>query len=270
MMRKRVLSATVLLAIVFVVVWYGGPAFSIVLAAFAALGALEFFGMVNLPKRHPLTIFGLIWVLLFILVAHFEEDYTPLLLAAAVGFSLMWLLFRPNIKEASLYWAWTLAGIIYVGWMLSHFIPLRALDGVSGIDIGRDWVLFALFTNIATDVAAFFVGRAWGKHNLATTISAKKTWEGTIAGFVAAIATAAIMVAVLPNLEVHYWQAVSLGALVGIFAQLGDLSESILKRSAGRKDSGTLVPGHGGILDRMDSIIFTVVVVYYYVTYVIM
>ena len=270
MMLKRVLSSTVLLAVVFVVVWYGVPAFSIVLAVFAALGALEFFGMANLPRLHPLTIIGLLWVLLFILVAHFEEDYTPLLLAAAVGFTLMWLLFRPNIKEASLYWAWTLAGIIYIGWMLSHFIPLRELEGIAGTDLGRDWVFFALFTNIAVDTTAFFIGRTWGRHYLATRISAKKTWEGTIAGFLAAIAAAIVLVTILPNLDVPYWQAAVLGILVGIFAQLGDLSESILKRSAGRKDSGTIVPGHGGILDRMDSIIFTVVVVYYYVIYVIM
>jgi len=270
MMLKRVLSATVLLVVVFVVVWYGGPAFSIVLAVLAALGALEFFNMANLPWRHPLTIFGLVWVMLFILIAHFDEDYTPLLLAAAVGFSLMWLLFRPNIKEASLYWAWTLAGIIYIGWMLSHFIPLRQLEGISGTDLGRDWVLFALFTNVAVDTTAFFIGRAWGRHYLATDISAKKTWEGTIAGFLAAIAASIVLVTILPNLDVPYWQAAVLGILVGVFAQLGDLSESILKRSAGRKDSGTIVPGHGGILDRMDSVIFTVVVVYYYVIYVIM
>jgi len=270
-MRKRWLSALVLFAIVFVAVWFDSPAYSVVLAVFATLGALEFFGMAGLPRYHPLTIFGLVWVLLFILVAHFEGNYTPLLLASAVGFSLIWLIFSTSVKDAAVYWAWTLAGIIYIGWMLSHFIPLRQLDSAGGADIGRDWVLFALFTNIAVDTAAFFVGRAWGRHRLAVTISAKKTWEGAVAGFAAAIATALVLTVILPNLaNVPYWQAAILGALVGVFAQLGDLAESLLKRSAGLKDSGTMVPGHGGLLDRMDSIIFTVVVVYYYVTFVIM
>lgn len=270
-MRKRWLSALVLFAIVFVAVWFDSPAYSVVLAVFATLGALEFFGMAGLPRYHPLTIFGLVWVLLFILVAHFEGTYTPLLLASAVGFSLIWLIFSTSVKDAAVYWAWTLAGIIYIGWMMSHFIPLRQLDSAGGADIGRDWVLFALFTNIAVDTAAFFVGRAWGKHRLAVTISAKKTWEGAVAGFAAAIATALVLTVILPNLtDVPYWQAAILGTLVGIFAQLGDLAESLLKRSAGLKDSGTMVPGHGGLLDRMDSIIFTVVVVYYYVTFVIM
>jgi len=270
-MRKRWLSALVLFAIVFVAVWFDSPAYSVVLAVFATLGALEFFGMAGLPRYHPLTIFGLVWVLLFILVAHFEGNYTPLLLASAVGFSLIWLIFSTSVKDAAVYWAWTLAGIIYIGWMMSHFIPLRQLDSAGGADIGRDWVLFALFTNIAVDTTAFFVGRAWGRHRLAVTISAKKTWEGAVAGFVAAIATALVLTVILPNLaDVPYWQAAILGALVGIFAQLGDLAESLLKRSVGLKDSGTIVPGHGGLLDRMDSIIFTVVVVYYYVTFVIM
>jgi len=270
-MRKRWLSALVLFAIVFVAVWFDSPAYSVVLAVFATLGALEFFGMAGLPRYHPLTIFGLVWVLLFILVAHFEGNYTPLLLASAVGFSLIWLIFSTSVKDAAVYWAWTLAGIIYIGWMMSHFIPLRQLDSAGGTDIGRDWVLFALFTNIAVDTAAFFVGRAWGRHRLAVTISAKKTWEGAVAGFAAAIATALVLTVILPNLaNVPYWQAAVLGTLVGVFAQLGDLAESLLKRSAGLKDSGTMVPGHGGLLDRMDSIIFTVVVVYYYVTFVIM
>jgi phosphatidate cytidylyltransferase len=271
MMLKRWLSALVLLAIVFVAVWFDSPAYSVVLAVFATLAALEFFDMAGLPRYHPLTIFGLVWVLLFILVAHFEGNYPPLLLASAVGFSLIWLIFSTSVKDAAVYWAWTLAGIIYIGWMLSHFIPLRQLEITTGeTNLGRDWVLFALFANIAVDTAAFFVGRAWGRHRLAINISAGKTWEGSIAGFVAGIAAALVLVVILPNLsDVPYWQAAILGALVGVFAQLGDLAESLLKRSAGLKDSGTMVPGHGGLLDRMDSLLFSVVVVYYYVIYVV-
>ncbi len=263
MIRQRVLSALVLLPLIFLVIWFGGPAYSLLVAAVAALGALEFYGMMGLSRRHPLTLFGLVWVLLFILVAHFEESYTAPLLTSVVAFSLIWLLFRSPVKDAATNWAWTLAGIIYIGWLMSHFIPLRELEG------GREWVLFVVLATFAADTAAFFIGRAWGRHSLAAEISSGKTWEGAVGGFLGAIAASLILVLLL-GLPIPYWQTVILGALIGIVAPLGDLAESMLKRSTGLKDSGTLIPGHGGLLDRLDSILFTVVVVYYYVIWVIM
>jgi len=281
MIRQRVLSALVLISIIIVGVWFGGPegpaypAFSLLVAVAAALGALEFYGILGLSRRHPLTIFGLIWVLLFVLVAHFEGAYTAPLLTSAVVFSLVWLLLRSPVKGASINWVWTLAGIIYIGFMLSHFIPLRGLE-VEGLEVGRDWVLFALFATFAADSSAFFAGRLWGSHSLAPAISPGKTWEGAIGGFLGAIAAALILIAIFRTLSfpywlsIPYWQGIVLGVLIGIFAQLGDLSESMLKRSAAVKESGKLIPGHGGILDRLDSIVFTVVVVYYYVIWVIM
>jgi phosphatidate cytidylyltransferase len=265
MMLKRWISALVLLAIVFVVIWFGDPAFSIFIAVAAALAVLEFYGMRGLPKKHILTILGLIGVLAFMAIAHIDCSYAKPALTAVVALPLIWLLVRPPARDTAFKLAWALTGVIYIGWMLSHFIPLRELAA------GRDWVFLALFTNIATDTTAFFVGSAWGRRHLAPKISAGKTWEGTVAGFLAAIAAAVLMAAVLPGLEaVPYWQAVVLGILIGIFAQLGDLTESMFKRSAGLKDSGTMIPGHGGILDRLDSILFTGVVTYYYVIFVVM
>ena len=268
MIRQRVLSALVLIPIIFVAVWFGGPFYYLVVAVVAALGALEFFGIRGLSYRHPLTLFGLLCVLLLIVSTYykdpetFEDPYTAPILAGAVVLSFVWLLFRPPVEIAFINWVWTLAGIIYIGWMLSHFIPLRELDD------GRDWVLFLLFSTFATDTAAFFCGRAWGKRSLAPAISPGKTWEGALGGFMAAIAASLILATIL-SLPIPYWQVTILGALIGVFAQLGDLTESMLKRSTGVKESGTLIPGHGGILDRLDSILFTVVVAYYYVIWVV-
>lgn len=268
MTKKRVLSALVALPIIFVVVWFGEPhtwhfyLFSILVAAVAAVGALEFYSISGLSRRDPITIFGLIWTLLFILMAHFEVPYLAPLLTSAVVFSLVVVLRSPT-ERAFINWAWTLAGVLYLGWMLSHLIPLRGLEG------GRDWVLLAIFATFAADTAAFFCGRSWGRHSLASAISPGKTWEGSIAGFLGAIAAALILALILPGISIPYWQVIILGALIGIFAQLGDLGESMLKRSAGVKDSGRLLPGHGGILDRLDSIVFTVVVVYYYVIWLV-
>ena len=117
------------------------------------------------------------------------------------------------------------------------------------------------------------MGRAWGKRHLAPTISPKKTWEGAIGGFVATPAAAVIIYALLNvadlSLPTGYTQIVLLGCLVGVVAQLGDLLESWLKRRAGVKDSGSLLPGHGGILDRIDSLVITGAVIYYYVVWVV-
>ncbi|MDY6917757.1 MAG: CDP-archaeol synthase [Chloroflexota bacterium] len=261
MIKQRLLTALVLLPLI-VIIWFGGPAYSLTVAVAAALGLLEFFHMKGFSWRHPLTLFGLLWVLLLILAAHFATTYSLLVLSAAVVFSLVWVVSRSSVEQASHDWAWTLAGIIYVGWMLSYFIPLRALEG------GRDWVFVALFATFAVDTSAFFIGRAWGRHPLAPRVSPGKTWEGTIGGFLAAIAACLILAAVLPSVAVG-WKVAVLGVLIGVFAQLGDLAESMLKRSAGVKDASRLMPGHGGLLDRLDSIIFSVVVVYYYVLWVV-
>jgi len=127
---------------------------------------------------------------------------------------------------------------------------------------GRDWVLLALFATFAVDTTAYFIGRAWGRHKMAPTISPGKTWEGAVGGLVGAI-VAVIALALLLDIDISYSEMVILGFLIAVFAQLGDLAESKLKRSMGVKEAGNLIPGHGGILDRLDSIVFTGVVVYY-------
>jgi phosphatidate cytidylyltransferase len=208
---------------------------------------------------------GTIGVILFIITAHFDiNTYTAPLLTAVVVIPLIWLIIRSDIKNAITHWAWLLAGVLYIGWMLSHFIPLRGIEGS-----GRDWTLLTIIACVASDSFAFHIGIRWGKHRMPTKISPSKTWEGTAAGFVGAVAATMILAATLPQLDVPVWQSAILGVLIGVFAPLGDLAESLLKRGAGVKDAGKWLPGHGGILDRIDSILFTVVVVYYFVTWVV-
>jgi phosphatidate cytidylyltransferase len=264
MMLKRWLTGLFLAAIVFAVVWFGDPAFSIFIAVIAFLGACEFFPLIGVPRKHPVTIFGVIGVLLFIGLAQFEMKYTAQLLTAMVILPLIWLVFQRDIKHAAVNWAWLIVGILYLGWMLSHFVQLRLIENT-----GRDLVLLAVIGNIASDTIAFQCGLKWGRHRMAPNISPAKSWEGAIAGFLGAVAVVIILGTFLPTLNLPYWQSAVLGVLIGIFAPLGDLAESLLKRSTGVKDSGNCVPGHGGMLDRLDSMLFTVVVVYYFVTWVI-
>ena len=175
---------------------------------------------------------------------------------------LIWLLLRSQKETAFTSWAWTIAGILYVGWLLSYLVALR------GLDAGREWVFLALFTTFGSDTAAFFVGRALGRHRLALHISPGKTWEGAVGGVLGAIIVSLVLVIPL-GLPLSYGQAILLGLIVSIFGQLGDLVESLLKRNMGVKESGRLIPGHGGVLDRMDSLVLAGIVVYYYVIWVI-
>ena len=272
MLKKRVITALLGIPLLITIIWFGGElGFTILVAIWGLLAAFEFYRMVAASKVPPLTCFGLVWTLFFILSRdsnllsllepHFNLNLlTPLLLTSTVILSLSWLLLRRQKEGAFIGWAWTIGGILYIGWLLSHFVTLR------GLDDGRNWVFLALFTTFASDTAAFFVGRALGKHHLAPHISPGKTWEGAIAGVFAAIVVSLLFTISTPlQLPLIYWQAILLGLLVSVFGQLGDLVESLLKRNMGVKESGRLIPGHGGVLDRIDSVVFAGIVVYYYV-----
>lgn len=150
----------------------------------------------------------------------------------------------------------------YVGAPMMYALALR------GADQGFEWMLLTLLTVFATDTAAFFGGRRFGKTPLAPNVSPNKTREGAIIGMFAAVITCVVAATYL-KIDAIMWETLILGAIIGLFAQLGDLVESRMKRKAGVKDSGFLIPGHGGILDRLDSIVFTMPAVYYFVVWVI-
>jgi len=269
-LKKRIITALWGIPLLIVAVWFDKPLpwFTILLAIWGLLAVFEFYRMGVASKLAPLTYFGLVWSLLFILSPHFDYDFLiPLLLTSGVMLSLIWLVLRRQKEGAFIGWVWTIAGILYVGWLLSYFVALR------GLEDGRNWVFLALFVTFGSDTAAFFIGRALGRHHLVPSISPGKTWEGAIGGIFGAIIVSLLFT--LPTLfafpnplylqDFSYWQAILLSLLASIFGQLGDLVESLLKRNMGVKNSGKLLPGHGGFLDRIDSIVFAGVVVYYYV-----
>lgn len=265
MLKKRVTTALWGIPLLIITIWFDEPLpwFTVLVAIWGLLAVFEFYGMVAVSKVPSLVYFGLVWTLFFILTPHFDYDFiVPLLLTSAMVLPVILLVLRSQREGAFTSWAWTIAGILYVGWLLSYLVALR-------LDAGRNWVFFALFTTFGSDTAAFFVGRALGRHRLAPRISPNKTWEGAIAGVFGAIIVSLLLVTLL-SLPLSYGQAVFLGLLVSIFGQFGDLVESLLKRHTGVKESGKLMPGHGGVLDRMDSIVFAGVVVYLYYIFVVM
>ena len=179
-----------------------------------------------------------------------------------------------------------MGGPVYVGFLLGHVMALAQVgdnfflayplefdilqfpDNTYGL--GRNWLLFALLCTFATDTGAYLVGRTMGRHPMAPNISPNKTWEGAVGGFLGAVLAAALLERALnlglglPGWDSAWnWQPLLIGATVGMVSQAGDLLESWLKRRSQVKDAGSLMPGHGGILDRLDSLLVTVPVVYY-------
>lgn len=174
MLKKRVITALWGIPLLVAAVWFDQPLpwFTILVALWGLLAVFEFYKMGEKAKLAPLIYFGLLWTLLFIISPQLNNDYiTPqILLASAVVLSLIWLLLRRQKEGAFIGWAWTIGGILYVGWLLSHLVALR------GLDAGRNWVFFALFTTWASDTTAFFIGRKLGRHKFAPHISPGKTW----------------------------------------------------------------------------------------------
>jgi len=269
MLKHRVITAAVGVPLIILAIWFGDPWpwFSLLIAAAALVGTYEFYHMANFDRKEPLLYLGLLLSLALVLSPHYQNpDVLPIVITAAMLISLILLLIRPSREKAFHNWAWMIVGALYVGWMLSYWLRLH------GLGDGRSWVYLAMLTTFANDTGAYFIGRARGKHKLAPTISPAKTWEGAVGGLICAI-LAAIVVALVLNLispfTFKYWQIIVLGFLISLFAQLGDLVESLLKRNMGVKESGNLLPGHGGILDRFDSLIFVGAVVYYCVIWVV-
>jgi phosphatidate cytidylyltransferase len=274
MLKHRVITAAVGVPLIMLAIWFGDPWpwFTLLIAAAALAGTYEFYHMAAFDRREPLLYLGLLWALALVLSPHYRNlDVLPIVITAAMLISLIFLLLHSSREKAFRDWAWTIVGALYVGWMLSYWLGLR------GLSDGRNWVYLAMLTTFANDTGAYFIGRARGKHKLAPAISPAKTWEGAIGGLISAIVAAIVIAMILKLISLKlgapfifkYWQIILLAFFVSLFAQLGDLVESLLKRNMGVKESGDLLPGHGGILDRFDSLIFVGAVVYYYVIWVV-
>ena len=226
------------------------------------------------PLPMPL---GMFWVAALILggwVSNETQQFwtLSLLISAAGAFiAILWLLAFYRGRRVAETAAWLSGGPLYIGLLLAH-IPLLAQLGTTGelagygYELGRSWLLFALLTTFAADSGAYFVGRLLGRHKMAPHLSPGKTWEGAAGGLAAAL-TAALLMSLLPNeylnLQLTWWQPALIGATIGSAAPTGDLLESALKRRAGVKDAGRLFPGHGGMLDRLDSLLLTLPLTYY-------
>lgn len=247
--KKRVATAAVLIAVLLVVVLWLPPVATVVALTLVVLaGAWEWSAFLRITRLWQRLVYVAVVAVLLPLVWHYSAnaDGLKLVLQIAVVWwivALGWVMFAPRLVSSS---AAAIAGIFA---LVPAWIALGRLRMDS--DRGAEWVLFALILVQVADIGAFFVGRRFGKHRLAPNVSPGKTWEGVIGGFIASS-----IVAILGSgrFGVPLAQFLPLCLAVVAFSIVGDLTESLLKRFAGLKDSGRLFPGHGGVMDRIDSV----------------
>jgi phosphatidate cytidylyltransferase len=221
----------------------------------------EYYALVALPI--PFRVAG--FLLGSIALLMFMNPKASAIFPAGLILILMVALFaRIELAMAFRSVAFAFFGALYVGGLMSFLFALRMMDAESG---RRGNLLMMLFCIIwAGDSFAFFAGKTFGRHKLAPVVSPKKTWEGAIAGFIFSI-LASIICRYTFVQQIGLIDSILIGALVGIFGQIGDLCESIVKRAANVKDSGQILPGHGGMLDRIDSLLFGAPAMYYYLSF---
>ncbi len=256
----RMLTGFIMGTIVMLCIIWGDLALLILLMFMLIVGSREYVKMLNHKGFYPsLKVIYFTEAILATVVYYKRFDLVAITLTICAMCSFMWVLFRgrqPYIANV----ATTLLGMVYCGWFPLHLIFLRDLS-CPKYDSGLGFVVLMFISVILTDVGCYYVGSKFGKHKLAPVISPNKTIEGSIGGAFFAIIGAMVIGLYL---GAHWYIALLAGLICTIFAQLGDLSESLIKRDAGVKDSGSSLPGHGGFLDRTDSFILTIPIMYYF------
>ncbi|MBN1811092.1 MAG: CDP-archaeol synthase [Anaerolineae bacterium] len=263
MLRTRVLTAAVLIPVAIGLIYLGGLPFLALIGLMLSLAEVEFCRLMAQDSFHPTLAFGLGLVWLLLLDAQIPE--LGLLepgLALILLASLTWqMCHRQGSPVAD--WALTIIGGLYLGGCGASMVRLR------GLCDGRWWMLIVLSTVICADSAAYFVGRAWGRHRMTPSLSPGKTWEGYISGLVVGGLIPMFLILlwrVTASIETSIVHGLILGLLIGSLSPLGDLAISMIKRQVGAKDSGKIIPGHGGALDRLDSLLWAGVISYYYIS----
>jgi phosphatidate cytidylyltransferase len=264
----RVASAAVLLALILAALAGGQLTTFPLLAALIMVGAVEFYLITRKmgSPAAPWVLFPLTLVFLFrFQLNHVSPAILPGVITASVGLGLGGFLVARRPIDGMARWAFAVAGALYLGWSLGYYFALYSIHDPDPARVGTAWLAALAGSTVIGDTAALLAGTAWGKHPFFPRISPRKTIEGAIGGFVAQTIFFALMVLLA---DVPLLHGFILGALVAVAAQAGDLIESQFKRAAGLKDASSFVPGHGGMLDRIDSLVLIPGVAYYYMALV--
>src|ERR1039457_1999225 len=265
---KRILTALVLIPLVLVLVFLGPKwLFTLAVAAVAALAGWEYLGLAERGGAKPPRVAVRVAILaLFAGNFEYPDQTAPIFCGLSLGL-LVYCTFRSSLEQVMADAAVSIFCLLYVGFTL---IALPALREESN---GPSLLVFLMCVVWAGDIAAFYVGRDWGRHKLASALSPNKTWEGALRSLAGSLLVTGGLLGVAALLETwnsaklsyaeDLWYWLGLAVVVNVAAQVGDLAESALKRSAGVKDSGSLLPGHGGVLDRIDALLLAAPVLWY-------
>ncbi len=269
MLVKRLWVTVILLPIGMAAILAGGWYLTALVAIFMCLAAWEYTNLFRIGGLQPATALVVIGTLLLLIGRNLTGFGSAawmisLIILAAMTYHLV--AYERGRDQAGTDLAVTLAGIFYIGWFGAYFISIRNLPE------GKWWILVVLPAVWFADGGAYFIGKRFGKHLLSPRLSPKKTWEGYIGGIIVGVIFTALFSAVWrvgagPASAITAWRGALVGLVMGIFPTLGDLGESMIKRQAGVKDSGTLLPGHGGAFDRIDSWLWAVVLGYYMIVW---
>ena len=271
---QRLITAAIAVPILYLIFLFGGVIYLLFFLALILVGQIEYQKLLeskNLPNE---KILGIISSLLLGLSAFLGYYYFTFCFTALVLIILVLDLRKGDFSQAVTNIGATLFGVIYLGWLLGHAILLRNIGEYETVstyamnfqglpDLGFFLAVFAVACTFLNDTGAYYTGKMIGRHKLAPKISPGKTIEGTVGGIVVCILTGLIVNFLFGHPLSSDW-TIAFALLVAIAAILGDLVESSIKRGAGMKDSGDIVPGHGGVLDRFDSLIFVFPVSYYF------
>jgi phosphatidate cytidylyltransferase len=267
MLLKRVLVAFVLLPFGIAAIIAGGWYLTTLVAIFMGLAAWEYVTLFRAGGLEPavvLIIGGTLLLLIGRNINGFEEAPWMISLLILLSMTYHLVTYERGRDQAGTDFAVTLGGIFYIGWIGAYFISLRNLPE------GKWWMLVVLPAVMFADSGAYFIGKRFGRHHLSPRLSPKKTWEGYFGGIIVGVLLTAGFSAILqswagPISAITPLRGALVGLVMGLLPTLGDLGESMIKRQMGVKDSGRLLPGHGGAFDRVDSWLWAVVIGYYMV-----
>lgn len=259
MLKTRTISAIIGLPLLFYVIIKGDIFLKLALIILSILGLNEFYNCTKNINVNPIKFIGFFSVpLIYILKVYIKEELDVIVLLAIIILLLPLFNRKYNIKDCAV----TLTGIIYVSIFFLYIYRIRELD------YGYYIVWFVFIISWMTDTFAYFIGKHMGKHKLIPSISPNKTVEGSIGGIIGAVLGNIIYTLIFPDLKLNIYFVIFLGIIGSITAQIGDLVASAIKRNCNIKDYGNVIPGHGGILDRFDSILYVSPLIYFLFKYI--